>query len=127
MNVFFREVRDASTNLLQLQEEDFHNKNIDQPIEITVTFCNRSAEAQEDFNHYFRNGELTVTAIAQFDPKSRRAEVTQHGERFVMQEFAPFFAALEGGQLVAKLKELYTAIREGFPGIVTPSRDQRRH
>jgi putative ATP-dependent endonuclease of the OLD family len=58
---------------------------------------------------------LTISAIARFDPQSRRAEVEQHGERMVMEEFAPFFEAVNQGALVAKLKEAYVKIRETHP------------
>ena len=38
LNVFFREARDVATNLQLLHEEDFHRKNTDEPVQITVTF-----------------------------------------------------------------------------------------
>jgi hypothetical protein len=54
LNVFFRQSRDVTTNLQQLQVEDFHNRNTAEPIEVTVTFTELSAQAQEDFRHYYR-------------------------------------------------------------------------
>ena len=42
LNVFFREARDVATNLQQLHEEDFHRKNTNEPIQITVTFVDLS-------------------------------------------------------------------------------------
>ena len=38
LNVFFREIDSASTDLSQLDLEDFHLKNPEEPIEVTVTF-----------------------------------------------------------------------------------------
>jgi predicted ATPase len=120
LNVFFREVRDAKTNLLQLQEEDFHLKDISSPIRITVTFVELSPEAQADFKHYFRNGELVVSAVATFSPQTARADVVQHGSRMVMQEFAKFFELLSAKALVTALKEAYIAIRATFTELPAP-------
>jgi predicted ATP-dependent endonuclease of OLD family len=120
LNVFFREVRDVATNLQLLHEEDFHNRNIKEPVQITVSFTDLSTEAQSDFKHYYRQGELTITATATFDEQSKRAEVMQHGERLVMKEFSDFFSALNDGQLVAKLKDIYLRIRELFTDLPAP-------
>lgn len=120
LNVFFRETRDAKTNLLQLNEQDFHLKNTSKPVVITVTFSELSAEAQKDFQHYFRNGELVVSAIAEFNPQAGYAEVVQHGERMVMQEFTPFFEADSKKALVPELKAIYEGIRNAFPDLPPP-------
>ncbi len=56
-NVFFRETENASTDLSQLDREDFHRKNTAEPIEITVTFGSLSEEAQKDFSDYYRQGK----------------------------------------------------------------------
>ena len=37
LNVFFREIANASTDLLNLGKEDFHKCNTSKPIKITVT------------------------------------------------------------------------------------------
>jgi predicted ATP-dependent endonuclease of OLD family len=37
LNIFFRETANVTTNLDQLDPEDFHQKQTDNPIEITVT------------------------------------------------------------------------------------------
>jgi putative ATP-dependent endonuclease of OLD family len=120
LNVFFREIRDAKTNLLQLQEEDFHLKDTSCPIKITVTFCDLSPEAQTDFKHYYRNGELVVSAIAAFSAQSCSAEVVQHGSRMVMREFSPYFELLNATALVSALKSAYVAIRSDFPELPAP-------
>ena len=49
LNIFFRETQNAATDLTALQAEDFHKKNVADPIEITVEFTDLSAEAQVDF------------------------------------------------------------------------------
>jgi putative ATP-dependent endonuclease of OLD family len=120
LNVFFREVRDAKTNLLKLQEEDFHLKNTAEPIKITVTFVGLSDEAKVDFKHYYRNGELIVSALATFDPQSRQAEVIQRGGRMAMPQFAQFFRQDSDGALVKQLKETYATIRESVTELPAP-------
>src|SRR5262245_61355450 len=67
LNVFFRETENTATNLSQLDREDFHQKNVTEPIEITVTFEDLSRAAQEDFADYYRQGKLIVSAVATFD------------------------------------------------------------
>ena len=61
LNVFFRESEGPSTDLTFLQEEDFHHKNTESPIEITVTFVDLNEEAKKDFQGYYRQGQLVVS------------------------------------------------------------------
>jgi putative ATP-dependent endonuclease of the OLD family len=77
LNVFFREARDVATNLQQLHEEDFHCKNTNEPIQITVTFVDLSLEAESTFKHYFRQGRLIVSTIAKYDAARKCATVEQ--------------------------------------------------
>ena len=58
LNLFFRETENLPTDLSQLQQEDFHCKNTAEPIRVTVTFCDLSEEAQNDFSDYVRQGDL---------------------------------------------------------------------
>jgi putative ATP-dependent endonuclease of the OLD family len=107
LNVFFRETEHASTDLSQLDREDFHQKNTTEPIEITVTFGNLTAEAQEDFSDYYRQGKLIVSAVATFNEAAGKAEVKQYGQRLVMPDFKQFFRAVGDNKKVAELKDLY--------------------
>jgi len=61
LRVFFRDTRDSPLDLLTLQEEDFHKKDTSKPVVITVTFSDLEPEAQEDFRHYFRQGQLVIS------------------------------------------------------------------
>lgn len=117
LNVFFRSTRDAATDLIRLQAEDFHNRNTDEPISITVTFVDLNQDAQSDFSHYFRQGKLIVSAVAKFDPAGGCAEVKQFGERQGMAEFAPYFKAFDEGQAAADLKTIYSGMRSQFPDL----------
>ncbi len=116
LNVFFREESGSSTDLTELQREDFHKGNTDQPVVVTVTFGDLSVEAQKDFENYFRHGELAVSAVAKFDVKTGKAPVVQHGQRKVIKDFMPFFAekkdATEPKDAYAQLRLKYTDLPE---------------
>jgi len=117
LNIFFRESEGYATDLNLLDAEDFHHKNTGEPITITVTFTDLGEEAQQEFAHYFRQGQLVVSAIAHFDKSSGKAEVKQFGQRQGMKAFAKFFEAEKEGKKVAELKEVYEAIREAHPDL----------
>lgn len=119
LNVFFRNTAGSSTNLHMFADEDFHHKNTDKPIEITLTFEKLSSEAQEDFKAYYRNGKLVVSAIAEWDGEN--AEVKQYGSRLVMTDFAPFFAGLQTKSGAKELKEIYAGLREKYSDLPSVS------
>lgn len=120
LNVFFRESENLPTNLSQLVQEDFHCKDTEKPIRITVTFCDLSQEAQEDFSNYFRQDRLVVSAEAIFDEDTGKAQVKQYGQRFGMAAFRPFFEAREGKEKVAELKRIYIGLRTSYPNLPSP-------
>lgn len=120
LNVFFRESDNLSTDLNQLDSEDFHRKDTNRPIAITVTFCDLSEEAKQDFSDYVRQDRLVVSAVAAFDSSIGKAQVKQYGNRLGMSAFAPFFKAEAENQKVAELKELYQGIRERYPELPPP-------
>lgn len=96
LNIFFGHQDGAATNIKRLSEEDFFQKDTNEPIEIKVTFCDLSEEAQEDFSHYVRAGKLIVIARATFS--DGEASVKQHGLRLVIEDFKPFFKAANAGE-----------------------------
>ncbi len=120
LNVFFRESQIPGLDPNLLQEEDFHRKNTNEPVELTVTFEDLNEEAQKDVAHYFRQHELVVSAVAHFNPATRTAEVKQFGRRLVMKAFAPFFKAEKEGQRVAELKNVYADLRKAYPELPSP-------
>jgi energy-coupling factor transporter ATP-binding protein EcfA2 len=71
LNIFFREIDNATTDLSQLDLEDFHLKNPDEPIEVTVTFVDLSAEAQQDFANYYRRERLHRQVVVDMPPPNR--------------------------------------------------------
>jgi hypothetical protein len=103
-----------------LGEEDFHSKNTQEPVDITITFSELSPEAKRELKHYVRHDQLVVSVEARFDPSTGRAEVKQYGRRMVIKDFAPFFEAEEEGKKVAELKEIYNKAREKYPDLPSP-------
>ncbi|NOS82781.1 MAG: AAA family ATPase [Nitrospira sp.] len=120
LNVFFREIENASTDLSQLDREDFHQKNTTEPIEITVTFTDLSPEAQQDFSNYYRQGKLIISAVATFNEAVGKAEVKQYGQRLAMPDFKEFFRAVGDNKKVAELKDLYAGIRKTIGELPPP-------
>lgn len=125
LNVFFRSGGAAITNVHTLSNEDFHFKNTGEPVRITLTFTDLSEGAQADLAHYFRQGQLTITAKAEWDSETRSAEVKQYGSRLVMKDFAPFFRADETGAKVPELRDLYSGIRAAYPDLPEETTKQR--
>jgi putative ATP-dependent endonuclease of OLD family len=121
LNVFFRDASGSATDVAVLSAEDFHGKNTKEAICITVTFTELSADAQEDFKDYFRQGELVVRAEAIFDDQVKAAPVKQFGQRAGMADFRPFFELLAGGGSAAALKDLFRALLAARPDIASAS------
>lgn len=119
LNVFFREVQNSPTDLSLLDEEDFHQKNIDKPIRITITFTELSEEALRDFSDYARQGQLVVSAEATFSKATGKAQVRQYGQRLGMIAFAPFFEA-KSEVKVSELKEMYAELRKTHAALPAP-------
>ncbi len=115
LNVFFRERASTVTDVLVLGEEDFHHRDTKQPVKITLTFESLSQQAQEDLQHYYRQGKLVVSAEAVWDSASNSAPVKQYGSRTVMKDFSPFFKADEEKAKVEELRQVYEKIRASYP------------
>ncbi|WP_198303891.1 AAA family ATPase [Aeromonas veronii] len=111
LNLFFRENNNSQTNLIKLSEDDFHHKNTNLPIKITVTFGDLSVKAKEDLAAYVRQNELTVTAEATYDPDTGYASVKQYGQRKVISAFASWFDAQKSGEKVPELIRIYNSIK----------------
>ena len=112
LNIFFRNSQGAANDYITLSSEDFHHQNVKQPLEITVTFTDLEKAAEDDFKGYVRQGRLTITASAIFDPNNKTASVLQYGERLGMVEFAPFFKAQGDKAKAGELRLVYDALRE---------------
>jgi len=117
LNIFFQNDTPAVTNKTVLNEEDFHHKNIKEPIKITLTFENLSEEAQKEFQLYYRQGKLIIFVQADWNNDANNASVKHYGSRLVMDEFSEYFAADKQGARVAELRDIYTNIQKKFPDL----------
>ncbi len=119
LNVFFQEASSA-TEVTTLVKEDFHAGDTKRPIEITVTFHDLSDGAKASLNHYVRQNELVVTAVAVFDAATSRAPVQQFGERMIFKQFASYFEDDKSGVLVGPLRARFKEVTAGladFPAL----------
>ena len=69
LNVFFRD-KSSGFSTETLSEDDFHNRNIAEPIDISLTFSDLNDAAKEEFVGYVRGEKLIVSAVARFDATS---------------------------------------------------------
>ncbi|MEZ8401096.1 ATP-dependent endonuclease [Vibrio splendidus] len=115
LNLFFRENKNSQTDLIKLSEDDFHHKNTNDPIRITVTFGELSDQAKDDLAAYVRQDELTITAEATYDADNGNAVVKQYGQRKVIAEFASWFSAQKSGEKVPVLKSIYEGVKAQSP------------
>lgn len=121
LNVFFREYENASTDLSNLGIEDFHSRNINLPVKITVTFTDLNEEAQADFANYYRHGKLVISTEASYNEDNGISDVKQFGERVGMASFAPFFKAESDRKSAAELKEIYAELKSTYTELPPPS------
>lgn len=127
LNIFFRELDGSTTNLLELDAEDFHLGDTKTPIEITITFSDLNDDAQKEFSGYYRNGALIVTARATYDEVARAATVQQFGQRLAMEAFAPFFKLYNDGGKAGDLSKIYQEIATTYTDLPKPgSKDANR-
>jgi len=120
LNIFFRTQTSTLGSDWVLSDEDFHNKNVTEPIIVTLTFGDLNETAKQELKAYYRNNELTVSAQATWDAKNSGAEVRQYGARLVIGDFAKFFAADAAGAKVAELKQIYSELRAKFTDLPAP-------
>ena len=126
LNIFFRETENSSTNLSELETEDFHGCDTNEPIEITVTFTDLTAEERTDFQAYVRHDRLIVTAKATYDPNVGHAVVRQYGNRMAMLDFAPYFEGDKAGMKATDLKLIFDDLRRKYPEIESASSKDTR-
>lgn len=114
LNVFFRNASNPNTDVLKLDKEDFHRKDVSEPILITITFVDLSKDAKSDLKDYFRQNKLIVSAKAEWNESANHAPVIQHGLRLAMKDFAPYFKAENEGEKAGVLKKRYAEIRKQY-------------
>jgi putative ATP-dependent endonuclease of OLD family len=117
LNIFFRNVESAPTDLASLVAQDFHLQDVSKPIEIAVIFGDLSPEAKQDFKEYVRQDKLVISAVACFDPMTAKAEVKQYGQRLGMESLKPFFKALGDQAPVKDLQVIFAELEKSDPEI----------
>ncbi len=124
LNIFFRETKSSTLDLINLSKEDYHCFDISKPIIITVIFTDLSDIAKEDLKAYVRNDKLIVKAIAEWSEVEQSAQVVQKGIRMGMAAFAPFFKAEGDGAKVDELKKIFAGIKKDFQDIPSATTKQ---
>ena len=71
---------------IPLTEEDFYCRNVDEPIEITVTYGSLRPAEHEEFAKYMRDDELPIVGLFRFE--SGKARATYHGTSLQHPAFA---------------------------------------
>lgn len=90
----------------RVTSEDFHNGDIENPIEITATFTQLDEDAKERFASYLEGEDLTVTRVISIS--EGRISATFHGARLQNIDFAPIRQASPA----AVLRQKYTELRK---------------
>lgn len=114
LNVFFKEQELSATDTQKLCDEDFFEGKTDQPIRITLTFDDLNEKAKDELSDYVRQGELVVTAEAEFDTSTSLATVCYFGQRQGFEAFRRYFEAEKEGQSAVTLKAIYAELRKEF-------------
>lgn len=116
LNILFRNTN-AASNVVTLDEEDFHLRNVKQSITVTATFTDLSEKAKEDLKAYVRQNKLILSAKAEWNKETQTAEVRQFGSREVIKDFAKYFRAEKEGAKANELKNVFREIREKYSDI----------
>jgi putative ATP-dependent endonuclease of OLD family len=117
LNVFFQEQASSSTDTQKLCDEDFFARNVQEPISITLTFCNLNDDAKEELSAYVRRDELVVTAEASFDEDTKTASVKHFGQRLGMPRFRSFFEAVKASAKKPELDAIYSDLQGEYEGL----------
>lgn len=126
LNVFFKEQDSSATNTSNLCDEDYFDRKIDRPIQITVTFDDLSDQAKKELADYVRQNELVVTTEAIFDNESGLGNVRHFGQRLGMADFRPFFDATKANAKADVLNKIYTTLKETYTDLpIARSKDAK--
>ncbi len=120
LNVFFRQYKDCQTDMSKLSKEDFHHSQTNEPIKITVTFNDLNEEAKHELANYVRLDKLIISAVANYDEITGKAEIKQFGSRKGINEFRGFFEKEKNGAKVAELKDFYIEIMQTYSDLPKP-------
>lgn len=114
LNVFFGEITSFS-------EDDFHKRNLAEPIVIRLTFHELSEAAKQEFQHYVRAEQLVVQAEVTAEEDGSFKKVMR-GERLVFEPFKAFFE----GKTATERGKIFKELREQYEGIESATNDEGR-
>lgn len=95
----------------KVEDDDFHNGNLDSPIDITVSFQNLTPDEQSLFETNLIDGRLTVTRrLVRGNPK-------ESGSFFVEAMVNPEFSKCRNEEGKKARTEIYKELQEKFEGL----------
>src|SRR6266508_3436309 len=95
-------------NAPKVDEDDFHNKNVGSPIDITATFVDLTTEEAALFQSNLIEGKLTVTR------QLRHGPTRESGNFSVEAMVNPDFMACRNEQGKSDRRELYRALQQSY-------------
>lgn len=84
--------------------EDFYAEDVNRGIEVSVTFADLDAEAQEQFSSYLENGTLTVSRVFSF--AEGKVTAKYHGSLLQNPDFVPVRVAGGAREAIAAYNQL---------------------
>jgi len=103
-------------------EEDFYNRETNNPIEIKVTFTDFSSKEEAEFNSYVQNNKMVVTKIISYDNDSQYISEDYYSYKAQIPQFAKIRMIKGARDKTNALKEL---IADGtFEGLVGRPRSE---
>ena len=115
LNIFFYHNPEGPGTSAKITAEDFHQKDVSNPIRVELEFADLSESAKNDLSHYVRDGKLRVFTKVTFDHSTEQGTPLQHGIRPGIEGFREFFVAERDGKRVDHLKTLFAELRERYP------------
>lgn len=118
LNIFFQQDENQQS-YTKLGKSEFHQENIDEPIEITVTFSDLNSYEQQELSSHYRHGVIVCKTIAKFNKGKEYgyAEPEQKIARRGIEDFTSFFKAEKGGSLVPDLRNIYEGFKKNHPSL----------
>lgn len=95
-----------STSSIKIDQDDFYDRNITVPIEITAEFHELSDEAKEKFEAYIEDNHLKVTRVLEFS--DGKFSDHMHGTRMANPEFT----SIRSASKVADKKVAYQELQQ---------------
>lgn len=114
LNIFFRHSKDTKIDVNNISMDDFHHKNIEDDIRITVTFTDLSDKAKEELSDYVRHDKLIITTEAKFNKETGEVEVKQYGNRLGFNDFRKYFEKFKENASADELKDIYGKLKEKY-------------